>query len=236
MQGILECQGQIRFGSLPWEISERLAQFRGNWLEFIPEANAILFRRVQPLGCPALTGIPCELITLIDSVPAEFRESMPGGELSLKDQRDRMLRLVVKQGEIHIKWPQESCFRNLSVSYESAIKELDPAKARIKGWARFAGSSARGEELRAFVDRFGGLYPEEDMPSECEQNMVYVRFRGASVEPQELIGKLQELADPLESLQADLEVGSPGQDSDNWDFRIQIVDGRIETTRPVLRT
>jgi len=236
MQGLSECQGEIRFGSLPWEISERLAQFRGNWLEFIPEANAIIFRRVQPVGCPALTGVPCELISLIDSLPAEFRDSLPGSELSLKDNTDRVLRLVVKHGEVRIKWPRESCFQNAPVSYESDIKRIDLTKARVKGWARFAGSSARSGELRAFVERFGGLYPEEDMPSECEQNVVYVRFKGSNIEPQVLIGQLQELADPLESLQADLEVGSPGQDSDDRDFRIQIVDGRIVTSRPILRT
>jgi hypothetical protein len=235
MQGVLECQGQIRFGSLPWEISERLAQFHGNWLEFLPDANAIIFRRVQSIGCPALTGVPCELITLIDSLPPEYRESMPGGELSLKDQKNQILRLLVKQGEVHIKWPQESCFQTVPVSFESAIKEADPNRIRVRGWARFAGSSARGGELQAFVDRFGGLYPEEDMPSECEQNMVYVRFKDAHLEPQELVAKLQDLADPLDSLQADLEIGSFGQGSVDQDLRIQIVDGRVETTRPLLQ-
>ena len=236
MQGVLECHGQIRFGSLPWEISEYLAQFRGNWLEFLPDANAIIFRRTQPAGCPALTGVPCELITLIDSIPPEYRDSMPGGELSLKDQRDRVLRLLVKQGEVRIKWPQESCFQTVPVSFESAIKDVDPSKVRVKGWARFAGSSTRRGELRAFVDRFGGLYPEDDMPSECEQNVVYVRFKDARVDPQELIAKLQDLADPLDSLQADLEIGSSGQGPVDQDLRIQIVDGRVETTRLLLQT
>lgn len=235
MQGVLECQGQIRFGSLPWEICERLAQFHGNWLEFLPDANAIIFRRVQPIGCPALTGVPCELITLIDSLPAEYRESMPGGELSLKDQRNQSLRLLVGHGEVHIKWPQESCFQTVPGSLESALNDADPNRIRVRGWARFAGSCARGGKLQAFLDRFGGLYPEEDMPSECEQNMVYVRFKDARLDPQELVAELQALADPLDSLQADLEISPFGRGSVDQDLRIQIVDGRVETTKAVLR-
>lgn len=234
MHELKEYQGQIRLGSLPWEIAERLAQFRGNWLEFMPEANAISFRHVQPVGCPALTGIPCELITLIDSIPPEFRESMPGGELSLKDERNRKLRLQVKQGELRIKWQQEPCFRTVAVSVENAAGVGVSSRAKVNGWARFAGTSSRSGELRDFVERFGGLYPEEDMPSECEQNIVYVRFRNASVEPGELVSKLRELADPLESLQAELEFESPGEDSADGCFRIQIADGGTEVTRPAL--
>jgi hypothetical protein len=235
MEDMTEYQGEIRLGSIPWEVAERLVQFRGNWLEFIPQANAIVFRRVQPMGCPALTGVPCELITMIDSIPPEFRDSMPGGELSMKDQRDRMIRCVVRKGEIRIRWPQESCLQTVAVSFESAAQVVDPARARVTGWARFAGASARGGDLRAFVDRFGGLYPAEDMPSECEQNVVYVRFKDSCVAPGELIACLQDLADPLDSLQAELEVDPSGSHSHSRAFTIRILDGRMETAMPALQ-
>ncbi len=230
METLMECQGQIRFGEVPWEVAERLAQFRGNWLEFLSGSNAVVFRGVRPPGCPPVTAIPCELISLIDSIPPEFRECMPGGELCLKDVNGRILRVEVRQGQIRIKWPQEPICRTSPDLSEHAAGE----GGRVNGWARFAGSSSRSEELRGLVDRFGGLYPEEDMPSECAQNLVYVRFRNASIEPRTLMDCLQNLADPLESLQAELEIESPGSGPREGSLRIRIVDGRAEATEATL--
>ncbi len=235
MQGVLEYQGRVRLCSLPWEISEHLAQFRGNWLEFVPKANAITFREEQPLGCPPLTGVACELITLINSIPSEFREAMPGGELELSDSNGPVLRLVVTQGEVRIKWPRKTCYQSVPVSFESLLKKAEPRLMRITGWVRFAGSPAKGMELKALVDRFGGLYPEEDMPSECRQSMAYIRFREANLDPQELIVTLLELAEPRESLQANLEVGTGPHGPMEEEYKIQIVDGRAETIKLTLQ-
>ena len=229
MQSILECCGQIRLGSLPWEISERLAQFRGSWFEFIPETSALTFRQAEWNGCPAFTGIPCELIALIDSIPPECREAMPGGELSLRDEGNRILKLAVKQGEVHIRWHQQPGLHAAPVPYQSIVNAAGAEKKRIEGWARFAGSSARSGEIGAFVDQFGGLYPEEDMPSECEQNMAYVCLKSADLDLRNLIARLTELADPKESLQADLRVVSP--EIEDRGYRIRIVNGRIEASK-----
>jgi hypothetical protein len=229
MQSILECFGQIRLGSLPWEISERLAQFRGNWFEFIPETSALTFRPAQWNGCPAFTGVPCELIALIDSIPPECREAMPGGELSLRDEGNRTLKLAVRQGEVHIRWPQQSGLQAAPVPYQNIVDAACTGNKRIEGWARFAGSSARSSEIGAFIDQLGGLYPEEDMPSECEQNMAYVCLKSADLDLRNLIAKLTELADPKESLQADLRVVSP--EIEDQGYRIRIVDGCIKGTK-----
>ncbi len=226
MEALMECQGQIRFGEVPWEVAERLAQFRGNWLEFLSGSNAVVFRGVRPPGCPPVTAIPCELISLIDSIPPEFRECMPGGELCLKDVNGRTLRVEVRQGQIRIKWPQEPICRTSPDLSENAAGQ----GGRVNGWARFAGTPSRSAELRELVDRFGGLYPEEDMPSECTQNMVYLRFRNASIEPQTLIDRLRGLADPLESLQAEIEIESSGSGPGERSFRIKIMDGCAEAT------
>jgi hypothetical protein len=235
MEGAMESEGQIRLSSLPWEISERLAQFRGNWLEYLTEANAIVLRTVQAVGCPALTGVACELITLIDSLPTELRESMPGGELVLKDAAGPLLRLVVSQGEVRIKWPNRSCIRGIPISIDSAPMEAGAEGVRIDGWARFAGSPGKFAEIRAFAEQFGGVFPSEDMPSECVQNTAYVRFRNASIDSSGLIARLRGLSDPLESLQADLEIVSEAPGLARQEVRIQIVDGRIEATKPALR-
>lgn len=235
MQGVLEYQGQIRFSSLPWEISERLAQFRGNWLEFVPKANAIIFKQAQPECCPALTGVACELITLIDSVPPEFREAMPGGELELRDSNGPVLRLKVAQGEVRINWPHMFCFRSVPDSRGRAVEEDGPRERLVKGWARFSGAPAKTRELQALVDRFGGLYPEEDMPSECDQNMAYIRFKDVRLDPQELIARLTDIAEPSESLQAYLKIGTPTPGAVGEEVIIQIVDGCVETDRLILQ-
>lgn len=232
MQGELVCEGKIRFGPLPWETSERLAQFSGNWLQYAPEENALVVRKPLPSSCPAFTAVPCELISLIYSIPAELRDSMPGGCLYIKDGRGDVVRIVVERGDVRVQWPREDYARPVSIPVDAALKGLDPKAARVKGWARFAGACERAGDLQKFVERFGGLYPEGDLPSECEQNLVYVRFKDVNIGPKELIAKLQELAESQESLQAELDVSSFAPDSAQGSFRLRIRDGQVSAMRP----
>ena len=234
MQLEIECEGKIRCGPLPWEVSERLAQISGNWLEFAPDEDAIVVRHAQPAGCPAMSGVPCELITILDALPAEHRARMPGGTMFVRDRSGLVLRLLVQEGELRIQWPQLDYSRATDVAPESVLCEINPSQARIRGWARFAGSPDRAEELQAFVDRFEGLYPEGDMPSECDQNSVFVRFRDVNVGPGELVAKLKELAAAPESLNAELDVSSFVPGSLDRSFRIRIKDGSVQALRPAL--
>jgi len=234
MHAEIECEGQIRCGPLPWEVSEHLARLAGNWLEYSPEQSAIVVRHVQPAGCPAMTGVPCELISILDLLPADHREKMPGGTLFVRDKSGLVLRLLVAGGELRVQWPQLDYEHATATAPEAAMGEIHPREARIQGWARFAGSPDRAEELQAFVDRFEGLYPEGDLPTECEQNSVYVRFRDVNVGPGELVNKLKELSDPGESLQAELEVSSFAPGSLDCSFKIRIQDGSVQAIRPAL--
>ncbi len=218
MEYALECEGRIDLGPLPWEISERLAQLSGNWLAYAPEQNSVIVRRGGLPGCPAISGIPCELISIIDAIPLDNRDRIPGGTLHITDENGRVLSVVVHRGELRIQWARP-----------------EPAKASengaIRGWARFAGSTHRAAELRAFAERFGGIYPEGDIPSECEQNLVYVRFRDVVLRPEDLVAKLKELAEPAESLQAELEVVS-GTRTPAQSFRITVRDGTVDPGQP----
>jgi hypothetical protein len=234
MEGELECKGKVKVGQVPWDISERLTQFSGNWLEFDPAESAIVVRHTQPGTCPALSGVPCELITIIDSIPQQHRDCMPGGALYVKDRQGQAVRLVVEHGEVRVQWPHLDYSRAVPVTPEVAMQAMSPSTARVRGWARFAGSPAKAAQLQDFVDRFEGLYPEGDMPSECQSDMVYVEFRDVNVGPDELIAKLKELAEPHESLQAEMEVGSFVAGATDQDFRICIRDGRVQMLRPAL--
>ncbi len=227
MEGTLDCRGQISLGSLPWEVSEHLAQFRGNWLEFAPGAKELVFRRVQPHGCPPLTGVACELITILDSLPQECRESMPGGELSLGDARGPLLRLAVRRGQVQVKWPHRPCMQAISFPLESVAGRTETPMTAVTGWARLSAAPAKRKDLEAFVERFGGLYPEEDMPSECAQDVAFVRFTKAVIDPQALVESLRALAEPPDSLQADLVTGA----GSGTRFAIRIIDGCVHAER-----
>jgi hypothetical protein len=232
--GEFECEGKIKFGPLPWDTSERLAQFSGNWLQYAPGENAIVARTPHPIGCPGIAAIPCELMSMVGSIAPELRSAMPGGTMYLRENGGDVLKLVVEKGELRVQWPCPDYSRPVQVAPEAVMDEISPKAARVTGWARFAGSCARAAELQAFVRRFDGLYPEGDLPSECEQNLVYVKFKDVNVGPKELIGKLQQLAENPESLQAEFEVASGEPESAAKQFRVQIREGRVWTTRPAL--
>jgi hypothetical protein len=227
-----ECEGKIKLGPIPWEISERLAQTTANWLEFVAKENAIVIKETHLEGCPVLTGIPCELINLLGAIPPEHRENMPGGELYLRDANGQMLRLQVENGEVRIQWPRLDYSRSRPVSPEQVFKDAGEGVTRVKGWARFAGSLKQAEVLRSFVERFGGLYPEGDIPSECEQHVVSIRFKDARVTPQELVRDMKALAFPIDSLQAELDVTCASEKQVEENFRIRIRDGVIEALKP----
>jgi len=234
MEGELECTGKIRIGALPPEIAEKLSRFSGSWLEYDPGEKAIMVRHTQPGTCPALSGVPCELITIVDAIPQQYRDCMPGGALFIKDRQGMVVRLSVEHGEVRVQWPHLDYSRAEAADMETVLRGINPSTARIRGWARFAGAAAQAEELRAFVDRFEGLYPEGDMPSECRSDMVYVEFKDVNVGPEELIGKLRELSNPQDSLNAELEVGTFRGDVTEQNFRVCIRSGRIQVLRPAL--
>jgi hypothetical protein len=56
---------------------------------------------------------------------------------------------------------------------------------------------------------------------------MYVEFKGASVGETELLKLMNELADPPESLQAELELSRPGAVT----IRVRIHDGTVERSR-----
>lgn len=230
----LECEGQVKLGPLPWDLSERLAQFSGNWLEFSPKEYAIIARKSLPVGCPATTAVSCELISMIESLTPELREAMPGGEFYVRARGGRIMRFAVEKGEIRIQWPSEDYSHAVPVTPESVLSSLGASETRIRGWARFAGASSHRQEIQGFAEHFGGLYPEGDMPSECEQNIAYIPFRGVSVHPEELVNRLQTLANPIESLQAEIDVTCASPRSEDREYRILIRNGRVEAFRPSL--
>ena len=231
MQGALECEGTIRFGSLPWEISERLTGIAGNWLRYSPEHNALVVNHDIPIGCPAMTGVCCELISFIDTVPVEYRTAMPGGTLVVRGQAGPILRLVAVKGEVRIQWPEWDFTRAEELTLEEFLRDLGTAEMRVRGWARFVGRQTAVAEIRRLVDRVGGIFPEGDLPSECEQNLAYVEFKDAVEVPRELLANLDALAEPG-SLSSRLELRHYAALSGEHEFRIVVENGQPRLLGP----
>ena len=231
MQGELECEGLIRFGSLPWEISERLTNLNGTWLRYSPEDNALVVNHELPAGCPAMTGVCCELISFIYTLPEEVRRAMPGGTLHVRGRSGPILRLTVENGDVRVQWPQSDYSGATDVELADFMKESETRQAKIRGWARFVGDSARNAEIQALIDRFSGVFPEGDLPSECPQNVAFVEFRDAAGDPEELLNTLASLAEPG-SLDAELNVRRYTPDLGERQIRVLVEGGRTRSLRP----
>jgi hypothetical protein len=228
MNSEFRCEGSIVLGKLPWEVSEKLAQFSGNWLEFSPGSNAIVVRKSLPLGCPATTAVSCELISIIGSLPAEERLASPGGEISILSGGKQVMKFSMQQGEIRIRWPYEEEAYRIVPAQCCGNTHVEAAGTLVNGWARFVGNPEKLNQLEEFVGKYEGLFPEEDMPSEAEQNIVFVRFKDVCSSPAELIETMNSLADTPDSIEGELEISPARQQEGNQVQRIVIDGGRIQ--------
>ncbi len=232
MRGELHCVGKVELGPLPADISKCLAEFTGQWLEYSPSENVILVRHAQPTGCVATAGVPCELVNLLSQIPLKQRNAMPGGTLYLNDREGQVMRLCVAQGEVQIQWPHPDYEKPISISLEEAFSRVNPAEAKVSGWARFCGGQGKLTALEKFVDRFEGLYEEGNLKANCQNDSVSVKFEAVNVGPKELLEKLRELEDPSGSLEAELEVESFVPDSVSSMFRMEITGGKTDVFKP----
>jgi hypothetical protein len=120
------------------------------------------------------------------------------------------------------------------VDLESVLAEADPYSARVSGRIRMEASPGAGKRLERFVDDFEGLYPEGDLHLERDGATLRASFRDVNVGPEQLLSTLRELADPLDSLEGDLEVGSFVEHALDRDFRLIFQDGVARAERPGL--
>jgi hypothetical protein len=235
MQADLECQGNVALGPLPEETARRLARFAGNWLEFDPRENAIVVRHVQPTGCPAMSGIPCELITILDFLPGDARDAVPGGELFIiGHETAQLVRLRVERGEVRIQWAHPDYSAAVPIELRDALEGFNPRAGKVDGQASFSGSAAAAASLEAFIARFEGLYPEGDFTVGCAGPVCTAQFSEVNVGPQELLATLQKIASPGDSLEADLDISSFAHRAIDRRFRINIRQGRVQVLKPAL--
>jgi len=230
----LDCTGEIGLGTLAPETVERLERLGGEWLELNPESHALEVCHVQPGGTPTLSAVPAELIAFVDALAPAEREAMPGGTLIIRDRTGIVVRLVVTGGQIHVQWPREDWSRAEAVDLQTALAETDSASARISGHLSLRAPRGSGDRLVEFVGRFEGLYPEGDLEVERDEDTLRLELRDVNVGPRQLLKNLNELAEPLESLGGELEVGSFVDHALDRDFRLTFEKGVARATRPSL--
>jgi hypothetical protein len=212
----------------------RLTAFTGEWLEYSPEEEAVVVRHIQPGGSPALTAVPAELIAMLDLLGPDEREEAVGGTLVVRERDRLVLRLMVERGEIRIQWPHEDWGRAQTVDVDHVFRNVDPVSARISGTARLQAHSGAELDLVALIDSFEGLYPEGDLRVTRDGPWLDVEILGVNVGPEELVRELRALADPLDTLEAELEIGSFAPQSFERDFRIELRGGETRAVSPAL--
>ena len=230
----LDCSGRIDLGALSPATAERLELLGGEWLEYSPEERALVVCHVQPGGAPTLSALPAELIAFLDVLAPEEREALPGGTLVVRDRAGSVLRLVVAGGEIRLQWPREDWSQAEAVDFGALLAQLDPASARISGRIRLAARPGAEDRLVELVGRFEGLYPEGDLSVERQGETLRVELRDVNVGPEQLLAKLRQLAEPPESLEGELEVGSFVAHALERDFRLTLERARTRAVRPAL--
>ncbi len=233
-QPAFECSGEVAVGALGAESRARLAEFLGEWLEYEESSERIVVRHIQPGGAPALSAVPAELIAMLEALTPEERERARGGTLVVRDRNGVLLRLLVEPGEIRIQWPHEDWNQTAEVPLSEALALVEPVSARVSGTVRFEAAAGARAQLVAFAEGFEGLYPDGDLRLDREGSSVRVELRGINVGPEELLGKLRELADPAASLEGDLKISSFAPHALERDFRLQLRAGEVRAERPSL--
>lgn len=229
-----ECEGEVAVGELGSASRARLAQFAGDWLEFEPKSGRIIVRHVQAGGAPALSAVPAELMAMLEALEPEERERLRGGTLVVRDRDGVLLRLVVEPGEVRIQWPREDWSHAVEIPLAEALARVEPVSARVSGTLRFRAQPGARSKLVEFVERFEGLYPDGDLRLDREGSRVAVELAGLNVGPAELLAKLRELADPVDSLEGELVVSSFSPHALEREFRLRLEDGEARAERPSL--
>ena len=227
-------EGKIVFGDLPADARERLAKVPAQWLEFVPNDSAAVVRHVQPGGCPAISAVACELIRMLDTVPAGFRDQVPGGQLLVSGLSGGVVRIAVQQGEVRVQWPHKDYQRGTVMPLKEAMLEVNACESRVDGAVKFGGTAASFEELRTFVDGFEGLYPAGRLTPTYDKDLVRVEFGEVNVDPTELVAKLSKLATPPQTLEGELEISSFVPAAIDHDFHIHLRGGEVRAIRPAL--
>jgi hypothetical protein len=236
MRTHLGCTGRVELGALSEPTQRRLEEVEANWLEFSPEPASLEVRHVQPDDTPALREITGELLEFLSDIPDAERAKIPGGAFYyLDEQSGQYVRLKVwRGGFLTVAWARPDYSRAQWEPYQGQTLPLvfEPYQ-RLNGTVRLKAEPSVANQIRAEVERPGGLYPqgEYEITSSTEGVEVTLRDVNASVLP--LLRILQAAAE-AGSLEGQIEVSSfRAGDLDDYG-RFVFKAGEVWLVRPSL--
>lgn len=211
MRTHLGCTGRVNLGELGEETQRRLEQVEAIWLEFSPQPPSLVVRHVQPDDTPALREIAGELVEFLSDIPEAERTGILGGAFYyLDEQSGQYVRLKVWEGGfLTVAWARPDYAHARWEPYQGqAVPLVFDAYQRLNGRVRMVPRPKATEEIRAVVERFGGLGSQGEFETQLSEGRleIYLRDVNASVRP--LLDILCATADPASSLEGEIEVSS----------------------------
>lgn len=234
------CYGRIEVGELPAGVQRRLAALPGEWLEFDPEADAIVVRHIQPTSAPSLPTIAGELVRIISEVPGAHHAAIRGGDLFVHtEQAMQLVRLRVEPGgAVHIRWAHPEYASAQRRPYAKGRELLvDPRVQRLNGQVRLSAADPAGasRDIEAVADTYEGLYPEGEcrIATDAGTGTVDVALVDVNVDAELLVEQLHRCARPG-TLAGRLEVSSFAGEAPEHYARFVFEGGETFIQRPVL--
>ena len=233
------CYGRIDVGELPADVQRRLAALPGEWLEFDPDADAIVVRHIQPTSAPSLPTIAGELVSIIAGIPGAHHAAIRGGDLFVHtEQTTQLVRLRVDRGgAVHVRWAHPDYAAAQKRPYAKGGEALvDPRVQRLNGQVRLTAADpvAAARELEAVADTYEGLYPEgECRVASDAAGVVRLDLADVNLDVELLVRQLERVARPG-SLAGRLEISSFAGEAPERYARFVFESGRTFIQRPVL--
>jgi hypothetical protein len=235
------CFGRVELGSLPGDLSDRLATIPGEWLEFDPPSGAIVVRHIQPTSAPHLPAITSELVRILSEIPGSLHESIPGGDFFVHTEAEhgQLVRLRVESGgAVHIHWAHPDFRKALKRPYMGGTEiVIDPEVQRLNGQVTLEAidPQAAATALQDLADTFEGLYPEGDCVAKVqrEPRRVELTMGEVNLDTRLLVDLLQSLALPR-TLSGRIEVSSFGTVLPEQQLRFLFEKGKVWVQHPLL--
>jgi hypothetical protein len=194
------CQGRVRVGSVPGDVTARLAALPGEWLEFDAPAGAIVVRHVQPTTAPTLPTIAAELVRMLAEIPVALHGQIEGGDLhGHTEDSPHLVRMRVQPGGgVRIDWAHPDFAASRKRAYDAHVIPIEGVYCRLNGALTFGATDAAGaaRDLQRVADTYEGLYPEGDFRAKPAKRAgtVDVELREVNLDPRLLVDRLVALA------------------------------------------
>ncbi len=223
MRTHLGCVGRVNLGKLGEDTRKGLEQVESTWLEFSTEPPSLVVRHAQPADTPVLPNVASELLEFLGKLTDAERAGACGGALyCLDEDNGQYARIKVSSGGfVTVAWARPDYSRARWLPYHGErVPVVFEAYQRLNGAVKFRGRSAAPDQIKAVTEQYMGFHLEGEFEARAEEGRVEIRLRDLNSSVLPLVAALREVADPLSSLEGEIEVSSfrPGDLEDYCRF------------------